>query len=218
MSRKIRTTTKNFKVFCEGDTEYRYIDEMRQLQKLSITLKPVNMKGGGYRNFLEQLKTDGTANCLAKFILIDGDRAVSDVGEKKNLQELLHYCILQNQNERIPHFLIVDYPDFEYIACLHSPKFKGQNVSQFIMNELGYRSVDALKADHHIYNTLNTGNNSYKQMLSVLKRENCFLLNDYTIIKAKYDIKVSTTYDWGKLGIKGSNIHEFFEVIDCFSN
>lgn len=51
MSRKIRTSRKNFKVFCEGDTEYHYIDEMRRQERLSITLKPVNMKGGGYRNF-----------------------------------------------------------------------------------------------------------------------------------------------------------------------
>ncbi len=47
MSRKVREIKKNFKVFCEGDTEYHYVDEMRRQLKLSITLKPVNMKGGG---------------------------------------------------------------------------------------------------------------------------------------------------------------------------
>ena len=71
MSRKPRTTKKNFKVFCEGDTEYNYIDEMRRQKKLSISLKPVNMRGGGYSNFLEQIKTDGTTNCLAKFIIVE---------------------------------------------------------------------------------------------------------------------------------------------------
>ena len=49
------------------------------------------MKGGGYSNFLKQIKTDGTANCLAKFIIIDGDKAIADDSEKKNLQELLLY-------------------------------------------------------------------------------------------------------------------------------
>jgi len=95
LSRKTRVTKKNFKVFCEGDTEYHYIDEMRRQKKLSIALKLVNMKGGGYSNFLEQIKIDGTANCLAKFIIIDGDRAIADEGERKNLRELLEYCILQ---------------------------------------------------------------------------------------------------------------------------
>lgn len=120
MSRKVREIKKNFKVFCEGDTEYHYVDEMKRQKRLSIALKPVNMKGGGYRSFLESLKVDGNTNCLAKFIIIDGDRAISEEGEKRNLRELLEYCILQNKSGRIPHILIVNYPDFEYVGCLHT--------------------------------------------------------------------------------------------------
>lgn len=217
MSRKTRETKKNFKVFCEGDTEYNYIDEMRRQKRLSIALKPVNMKGGGYSNFLEQVRTDGTTNCLAKFIIIDGDRAVVDDGEKKNLRELLEYCILQNRSGRIPHFLIVDYPDFEYIACLHTPKYKEQNVAQYIIKELGYKSVDEFKADEKVYNVLNTSGNSYILMLSLLRKEKCFVINNYSISKKQYEIKISTVYDWEKLGRKGSNINEFFEVVSCFN-
>lgn len=217
MSRKTRETKKNFKVFCEGDTEYNYIDEMRRQKRLSIALKPVNMKGGGYSNFLEQVKTDGTANCLAKFIIIDGDRAIAEDGEKKNLRDLLEYCILQNQSGRIPHFLIVDYPDFEYIACLHTPQYKGQNVAQYIVKELGYKSVDEFKADEKVYNVLNTKGNSYDLMLSLLRKENCFIINNYSISKKQYEIKTSTVYDWEKLERKGSNINEFFEVISSFN-
>lgn len=217
MSRKTREIKKNFKVFCEGDTEYNYIDEMRRQKRLSIALKPVNMKGGGYSNFLEQVKTDGTTNCLAKFIIIDGDRAISEDGEKKNLRELLEYCVLQNRNRRIPHFLIVNYPDFEYLACLHIPKYKGQNTVQYIVKELGYKSVDAFKADKKIYNVLNTNGNSYNLMLSLLKDEFCFVINSFSINKKQYEIKTSTVYDWSKLGVKGSNIHEFFKVINSFN-
>lgn len=210
-------TKKNFKVFCEGDTEYNYIDEMRRQRRLSISLKPVNMRGGGYSNFLEQVKIDGATNCLAKFIIIDGDRAVVEGGEKKNLQELLEYCIIQNQSGRIPHFLIIDHPDFEYIACMHTPKYKGQNVTQYIVKELGYKSVDEFKADEKVYNVLNTNGNSYDLMLSLLKRENCLVINDYSINRKQYEIKASTIYDWGKLGRRGSNINEFFEVINSFN-
>lgn len=217
MSRKTRTTQKNFKVFCEGDTEYHYIDEMRRQKKLSITLKPVNMKGGGYRNFLDQVKTDGTANCLAKFIIIDGDRALVEKGEKKNLLELLNYCILQNQSGRIPHFLIVNYPDFEYIACLHTPKYKGQNAAQYLTKELGYKSIDDFKANQNVYHVLNTNVNSCTLMLSSLKKENCFVINNYAINKKLYEIKATTVYDLEKLGSKGSNINEFFEIIDNFN-
>ena len=217
MSRKMRTTQKNFKVFCEGDTEYNYIDEMRRQRRLSITLKPVNMKGGGYSNFLEQVKTDGTTNCLAKFIIIDGDRAVMEDGEKKNLRKLLDYCILQNKSGRIPHFLIVNYPDFEYVACLHTPTYKGQNVAQYIIRELGYKDLNEFKADQKIYNVLNKKPNSYTLMLSLLRKENCFINNNYLISKKYYEIKVSTIYDWEKLGNKGTNINEFFEVINGFN-
>lgn len=167
------------------------------------------MKGGGYSNFLEKIKIDGTSNCLAKFIIIDGDRAVADDGERKNLQELLEYCILQNQSERTPHILIVDYPHFEYIACLHTPKYKGQIVAQYITKELGYKNIDEFKANKKVYNVLNTNGNSYSLMLSLLREENCFVINNCSISKKKYEIKVSTVYDWEKLGRKGSNINEF---------
>lgn len=189
---------------------------MRRQKRLSIALKPVNMKGGGYSNFLEQVKTDGATNCLAKFIIIDGDRAIAEEGEKKNLRELLEYCMLQNRSGRIPHFLIVNYPDFEYIACLHTPKYKGQNVVQYITRELGYKSVDEFKADEKVYRVLNTNGNSYSIMLSLLREENCFIINRYSINKKLYEIKISTSYDWEKLGKKGSNINEFFEVVNSF--
>lgn len=187
---------------------------MRRQKRLSIAIKPVNMKGGGYSNFLEQVKVDGTANCLAKFIVIDGDWAVAEVSEKKKLRELLEYCVVQNRRGRIPHFLIVDYPDFEYIACLHTPKYKGQNVAQYIVKELGYKDVDEFKADTNIYNVLNTNGNSSEIMCSVLKKADCFVINDFSIKKGTYEIKVSTYYDWGNLGKKGSNINEFFEIIN----
>lgn len=216
MSRIERRTKKTFKVFCEGDTEFNYIDELRRQKRLSIALKMVNMKGGGYRSFLEQIKIDGTVNCLAKFIIIDGDRAVSDEGEKKNLRELLEYCILQNQSGRIPHVLIVDYPDFEYIACLHTPQYKGQNVAQYIVKEMGYNSIDQFKSDERVYQLLNSNGNSVEILLSRLKKENCFIVNRYSVNKTRYDITIKTVFDWEKLGRKGSNIDEFFGIIQSF--
>lgn len=216
MSRKLREIKKNFKVFCEGDTEFNYIDEMKRKLKLSIALKSVNMKGGGYRSFLDFLQTDGNTNCLAKFIIIDGDRAISEEGEKKNLRTLLEYCILQNKLGRIPHFLIVDYPDFEYIACLHTPKYKGKNVTQYIQKEMGYKNIDEFKSDKKIYSVLNTNGNSSNLMLTSLKKDNCFIVNEYTINKRKFEIMINTIYDWEKLDRKGSNINEYFEILKCF--
>ena len=217
MSRKARTTKKIFKVFCEGDTEHNYIDEMKRQRRLSIAIKPINMKGGGYSNFLETVKTDSNSNCLAKFIIIDGDLALNKVGEKKNLKELIDYCIVQNKSGRIPHFLIVDFPDFEYLACLHTPQYKNQNTEQYIIRNLGYKSLDEFKSDTKVYNVLNTNGNSYEIMLTALPKNNCFIKNEHSINKTQYEISInSTIYDWEKLGLKGSNIDELFDVLKAF--
>ena len=84
MSRPERKLQKRFVVFCEGDTEYNYIDQMRKRQDVQITLKPINMHGGGYTNFLRKIKTESQTNCLAKFIIVDADRLVKHYEEKGN--------------------------------------------------------------------------------------------------------------------------------------
>ncbi len=218
MSRKIREIKKNFKVFCEGDTEYHYVEGMKRELKLSIAIKLVNMKGGGYSSFLENLKIDGNTNCLAKFIIIDGDRAAIDHGEKKKLQELAEYCIVQNNSGRIPHFLIVNCPDFEYVGCLHTPGYKGQDIGQYITKVMGYQDIGAFKADSKIYHVLNTGGNSSSHMLEALRRrhEDCFVRNEYKVDKAKYEMEVKLVCDWVKLGRKCSNMNEYFEAINAF--
>lgn len=213
MSRKVRKIEKVFKVFCEGDTEYNYINEMRRQLKLSIALKPINMKGGGYTNFLDNIRVDSNTNCVAKFIIVDGDRAIDYVNEEYQLRKLLEYCIIQNKSGRTPHFLIVNCPDFEYIACLHIPAYRGKNVAQFIVNQLGYRNVDEFKADKNVYNVLNTRGNSIEVMLSSLRSTNRFIQNKYTFNKRTLSIAVETTYNWDKLGYQGSNINEFFEMV-----
>ena len=57
MSRKTRVLQKRFAVFCEGDTEYNYIDKMRKNQGVELVLKPIHMYGGGYSNFLQVIKS-----------------------------------------------------------------------------------------------------------------------------------------------------------------
>ena len=86
MSRPQRSLRKIFIIYCEGDTEYHYINHMRKNQGVELSLKPVNMKGGGYLNFLDYVKSDAKNNCLAKFIVVDADKARDDPGERKNLK------------------------------------------------------------------------------------------------------------------------------------
>lgn len=111
MSRKTRVLQKRFAVFCEGDTEYNYIDKMRKNQGVELVLKPINMHGGGYSNFLQKIKTESQSNYLAKFIIMDADRIATVPGELDGFKKLLEYCRIQNAKGNTPHFIIMDNPD-----------------------------------------------------------------------------------------------------------
>ena len=95
-------------------------------------------------------------------------------------------------------------------------KYKTEVVPALI-KEFGYKSIGEFKADKKVYHILNTNGNSYNQLLSVLKNENSFVVNKYSIRKKQYEIKISTYYDWEKLSKKGSNINEFFEIVMSFN-
>lgn len=90
MSRKTRVLQKRFAVFCEGDTEYNYIDKMRKNQGVELVLKPINMHGGGYSNFLQKIKTESQSNYLAKFIIMDNPDF-----------EYVHACTVLSIEDRI---------------------------------------------------------------------------------------------------------------------
>lgn len=213
MSRPKRELRKKFVVFCEGDTEYNYINAMRLKQSVELALKPVNMQGGGYANFLDEIRTEASNNCLAKFIIIDYDRAKRHQGELPKLKELIEYCKLQNSSKKIPHFLILDNPDFEYIACLHMEDYHGQDVKRYIEQTLGLGDIEKFKAMRDVYSYLNTKDNSYELMLSRLQKK--IVINHYQINKSGFEIKISDTeVVWEHESARGSNINEFFDVIE----
>ncbi len=214
MSRKIQHFRKKFTIFCEGDTEYHYFDAMRVNQGVELALKPINMHGGGYSNFLDVIKIDSKNNCLAKFIIIDLDRLHKHQGEKQNLIELIKYCDLQNNKRNVPHFLIIDNPDFEYLACLHIPKYNGQEVARYIEKQLGFE-IEEFKAKKDIYNYLNSYGNSCEMMLSRLSVKKTFVRNIFSITQSSMEVFIKQTHiDWEQIDTKGSNIHELFEIID----
>ncbi len=205
-----------FKVFCEGDTEYNYFEGFRKKNNLNLALRPINMDGGGYSNFLSEIKKDGSFNSIAKFIIIDGDRASAEKGEKDKLKELIDYCILQNDKGDTPHILIINYPDFEYLACLHSPKFNKQNINNFIKSEYNYKSVNDFKADQKVFEKLNTKSNSYFTMLKNVSSKFAFISNKIDVKKSKFLINVKTEKKLENIGKRGSNINDFFFILRGF--
>jgi len=215
MSRPKRELKKKFVVFCEGDTEYHYIEHMRRNQGVEISLQPINMKGGGYTNFLNEIRTKAQRNCLAKFIIVDADRINNGRGEQAAFMALLDYCTLQNGKKTVPHFLIVDNPDFEYVACLHIAEYKGQDTSAFITRQLGFKSLEQFKGKEDIYAYLNSGNSSYKSMLERIRGRSKVITNEYVVRKKSFEVEIQkTVLNMDALSTRCSNLEEFFNVID----
>ena len=73
---------------------------MRKRQDVHIALKPINMHGGGFTNFLKKIKTESQTNCLAKFIIVDADRLNKHYEEKNIFLKLVEYCRLQSITDR----------------------------------------------------------------------------------------------------------------------
>lgn len=215
MSRKERILKKRYAIFCEGDTEYNYIDKMRKKQGVELVLKPINMHGGGYSNFLKQIRKEAQTNYLAKFIIVDADRIKNNAGEQENFLKLLEYCMIQNKKGNTPHFLIADNPDFEYVACLHDAEYRGQDTKNYIVNAWKFKNIAAFKSNGDVYEFLNTGKKSYMNLLEAIKKQEKMISNKYEIKKKTFDIKIKKTdYDEDAVNKRNSNIEEFFEVID----
>lgn len=188
---------------------------MRVKQGVELAIKPINMHGGGYSNFLDKIKQEPQNNCLAKFIIIDYDKCKKDRGERTKLAELIEYCKLKNNRGNIPHFLIINNPDFEYIACMHLKKYKNQNVAHFIKKTLGFTDIEKFKSKKDIYEYLNSGDNSYLVMISKISDKNKIIKNIYTINKSRFKINIQKTLvKWENSHNRGSNINEFFEILD----
>ena len=215
MSRPQRILRKRFVIYCDGDTEYNYVNQMRVKQGVDLALKPINMAGGGYTKFLEVIKSDAKNNCLAKFIIIDADRAAANQGERRSLEALLAYCILQHSKGTIPHFLILNSPDFEYVACLHDPKYKGESTESYIRSKWGFSSLNAFKSETKVYDLLNSSGRSFEKMLDIIRNGRHILINTFVINKKHYDVKITKTkLNPEEFWSRGSNLFEFFDVID----
>lgn len=215
MSRTARMPRRKFEVFCEGDTEYNYINHMRKKQGVEISLRPINMKGGGYANFLNEIKTKGQSNGLARFIIVDADRMQSHSGEDAAFLRLLEYCRQQNRKKAIPCFLILDNPDFEYVACLHAADFSEQATEKFIRENMRFPSMTEFKRKEDIYEFLTSGIYRSENMLKRLRGSRKALCNRYIIQRQNYSIRIAeTVFNKADLAVRCSNLEEFFDVID----
>ena len=122
---------------------------------------------------------------------------------------------MQNNSKRIPHILIVDFPDFEYVACLHFENYNGKNSEQFITGELKYKSISDFKSDKKVLINIEKKGGSFNNLLKAINRNNVIVNNKISVKKKIYEITVEKTeYYSQNIGKKGTNINDFFDVLD----
>lgn len=208
MSRELK---KKLKLFVEGDTEENYFKQLKEKNNLDITYKPVNLRGGGYSNFIREIIKSGDLGFIAVFVIVDLDKIDE---EKENFFRLYAYCKEKNKKGKVPYFLIGTNKDFEFFSCCHSPKYTGQSTDQFIKKEYGYKSVEEFKGDKKIYEVLNKGERSYKVALDKLKHKKPYICNQYKLEKKDMQIKIIDTGLFeDALSYPHSNMQELFEII-----
>lgn len=213
-----RSLKQNVKVLVEGDTEKYYISGLRSSTTTQLNIEPpVNMDGGGYKNFIKEIKKLDYRGCIAIFIIIDLDRADMD---KENLTKLIDLCKQKTSSTKIPYFLIGTNGNFEYFACCHCARYKNSDTKQYIIRNFKYKSIADYKADSKIYNKLNSSTYSYTNALNKIaiayNNNNTFFKNCYERVTngANISIKITnfdTNYD--ALLSRHSNLIEFFKII-----
>lgn len=125
--RPIRTPKPTVEVFVEGGDEETYFRELKKsvlFRTIRLTIKPYNIKGGGYVEFTKYIKkNNATYGCVARFLVMDYDRYLMHDSERKAFQDLLEYCKTENKTHDIPYFMLVANPSLELFLCFHMEDF-----------------------------------------------------------------------------------------------
>ena len=214
-----RKFIKKVLVFCEGDTEYHYIVEAKGFQNVEFQITPIDMHGGGYKSFLSIIKKQPNDNCIMKFIIIDGDRISNDSKEKDNFLDLVKYCKIENKKNTFgerPYLIIVNNPNFEYTACLHSNLYKTQDIKKFIKDTLTHQDLDKFKSDKKVYDKLNNSNkNSYRNVLDAIAKRKLYIVkNEYEKLDPPQYIKFNNVIvNMGNLDKKCTNMDDFYNIL-----
>lgn len=152
-----RTSAKRFVVYCEGETELNYVNGLKAWvqtmdDSIHIRIDSVCVGGGGYKRMLEKLRTEPDSNCIARLVMLDYDRCLSDVAEREAFRQLMQLSrSTADRSRRVPIILVVSNRDFEYALCCHDPKYGDGNTDTFLRVEWGYKDVSKCKADKKVW-------------------------------------------------------------------
>ncbi len=210
----IRYSKPKARLFVEGNTEYNYFKELSKDIDIDFAIEAIDMRGGGYKNFLLQIKKKGFLGCTIIFVIIDLDKVCED---KDNFDKLIKYCNDQNKRTSIPYFVIGSFKDFEYFACLHCREYKNGDTTSFILKNYKYKSLDEFKSDNKIFRFLNSNGRSKDIAIDKMNKKQAYISNTYKPVnKTSGDITIkpiNININKDLDAVKNSNMNEFFEII-----
>lgn len=209
----IRQSRRKIKLLVEGETEENYFKMLNKSPGLDVSVKSVNMNGGGYSNFLKKLKRESLSGYLALFLILDLDKALED---EENLSKLIEYCKMKNKNATSPYIIIGNNEDFEFFACCHCHKYKNTNTKIYIEKNLKYKDLSKFKSDANIFDFLNKEGRSYDVALDYLNTGKKYFNYEIEEKRKGLDINVkikSMKIDEESLSNKHSNMKDLFELL-----
>ena len=108
--------------------------------------------------------------------------------------------------------MIVDCPDFEYVACLHDSEYPGGDVANHIKSNFNFGKLESFKSNPKIYSFLNTGSKSYQYVMNQLEQRAKIISNRYKRDNVLICM-LNTITNWNLIGQRNSNISEIFDII-----
>lgn len=175
-TRPKRASAKRFVVYCEGETEFNYVNGLKSWLRtvddsVRVHIDSVCVKGGGYKQMLERLRSEPDSNCIARIVVLDYDRCMDDRAEREMFRRLVELSQLSSGGgKRVPIILVVSNRDFEYALCCHDEKYADGKTDSFLCGEWGYEDIAKCKADKRIWEKAHAGMRSHDNAIERLER------------------------------------------------
>ena len=212
MASKTRFLKRVVYLLCEGGTEKHYFDRYRSSNRLSFTIKPVDVSGGGYAKMKKEVIRSSGDGAIARVVLIDFDRYYKHSGEVEAFEELLKE--ISSQNKRgLPVFLVVSNPDFDDFVLLHDPNYHLQNKSKFL-SSIGYKTEGDFKADENVYDAFNGPHSRCLENALSRLNPNAPFSNKFKFTKSTFTVKNEVTKNPNLFTVRTSNIKDLFALIE----
>ena len=213
-----RLTTKRFTVYCEGETESRYVDGLkawlsRSRPDVKVAVERVDVHGGGYEEFAKRLRIEPDSNCLARFVLLDYDRCLANPQERIAFMRLLELS-RESMRKRVPVVLVVSNESFEYALCCHDPEYRDGDPKAFLVRNWGYVDPDDVKSDKDVWNRAHVEKRGHDVAFVHLCARPCVIENKIRWARAGFKLRQDGVgYSVDNESGRSSNLGDLFSSL-----